>query len=41
MLREGVQTERMLFLPLFGTADQKEGMSAFIDKRKAAFNPRS
>jgi enoyl-CoA hydratase len=38
-LREGVQTERMLFLPLFGTPDQKEGMSAFIEKRKPNFNP--
>jgi len=37
-LREGVQTERMLFLPLFGTADQKEGMTAFIEKRKPGFN---
>ena len=39
-LKEGVQTERMLFLPLFGTADQKEGMSAFIEKRKPSFNSR-
>jgi enoyl-CoA hydratase len=38
-LREGVQTERMLFLPLFGTPDQKEGMAAFIEKRKPNFNP--
>jgi enoyl-CoA hydratase len=37
-LREGVQTERMLFLPLFGTADQTEGMSAFVEKRKPCFN---
>jgi enoyl-CoA hydratase len=37
-LREGVQTERMLFLPLFGTADQKEGMSAFVEKRAAKYN---
>jgi enoyl-CoA hydratase len=29
----------MLFLPLFGTPDQKEGMSAFIEKRKPNFNP--
>jgi enoyl-CoA hydratase len=40
MLREGVQTERMLFLPLFGTPDQKEGMTAFVEKRKARFNHR-
>jgi enoyl-CoA hydratase len=37
-LREGVQTERMLFLPLFGTPDQREGMSAFVEKRRASFN---
>ena len=37
-LREGVQTERMLFLPLFGTPDQKEGMDAFVEKRKPSFN---
>ncbi len=35
-LREGVQTERMLFLPLFGTPDQREGMSAFVEKRQQA-----
>jgi enoyl-CoA hydratase len=39
-LAEGVRTERRLFLPLFATADQKEGMSAFVDKRKAAFTHR-
>ena len=38
-LKDGVQTERMLFLPLFGTAGQKEGMSAFVEKRKPKFNP--
>jgi enoyl-CoA hydratase len=37
-LREGVQTERMLFLPLFGTPDQKEGMSAFVEKRRPKYN---
>jgi enoyl-CoA hydratase len=37
-LAQGVQTERMLFLPLFGTADQKEGMNAFVEKRTANFN---
>ncbi|MCC7282401.1 MAG: enoyl-CoA hydratase [Acetobacteraceae bacterium] len=36
-LAEGVRTERRLFLPLFATADQKEGMSAFAEKRKASF----
>lgn len=37
-LTEGVRSERVLFLSLFGTPDQKEGMQAFIEKRKANFN---
>lgn len=37
-LVEGVMHERALFLSLFGTPDQKEGMAAFVEKRKAAFN---
>jgi len=36
-LTEGVRTERRLFLSLFATEDQKEGMSAFAEKRKPAF----
>jgi len=36
-LSEGVRAERQLFLSLFGTTDQKEGMSAFAEKRKANF----
>jgi enoyl-CoA hydratase len=36
-LTEGVRAERSLFLSLFGTDDQKEGMAAFAEKRKAAF----
>ena len=36
-LAEGVRHERALFLSLFGTADQREGMAAFIEKRKPAF----
>ncbi len=36
-LAEGVRHERALFLSLFGTPDQKEGMSAFIEKRKPGF----
>ena len=36
-LTEGVKTERSLFLSLFGTADQIEGMSAFAEKRKPSF----
>jgi enoyl-CoA hydratase len=36
-LIEGVRHERALFLSLFGTPDQKEGMTAFIEKRKPGF----
>lgn len=36
-LSEGVRFERRLFHGLFGTADQKEGMAAFLDKREAKF----
>ncbi len=39
-LAEGVRFERRLFHGLFGTADQKEGMAAFIDKRPPAFTHR-
>ena len=37
-LAEGVRFERRLFHGLFGTADQKEGMAAFVDKREAKFS---
>jgi enoyl-CoA hydratase len=36
-LVEGVRHERALFLSLFGTPDQREGMAAFAEKRKPAF----
>jgi enoyl-CoA hydratase len=36
-LREGLLYERRLFHALFATEDQKEGMSAFLDKREAQF----
>jgi len=36
-LSEGLRFERRLFHALFSTADQKEGMSAFIEKREANF----
>ena len=39
-LREGVRLERRMFLSLFGTPDQREGMAAFAEKRKAVFTPR-
>ncbi len=37
-LSEGVRAERSLFLPLFGTRDQREGMAAFAEKRPARFH---
>jgi enoyl-CoA hydratase len=37
-LSEGVRAERSLFLPLFGTPDQREGMAAFVEKRPARFH---
>ena len=36
-LAAGLQFERRAFHSLFATADQKEGMAAFIEKRKAEF----
>jgi len=36
-LSDGVMFERRLFHALFATADQKEGMDAFVNKRKAEF----
>ncbi len=36
-LGEGLRFERRLFHSMFATEDQKEGMSAFVDKRKAQF----
>jgi enoyl-CoA hydratase len=37
-LTQGVQYERGVFLPLFGTPDQQEGMAAFVEKRKPKFS---
>ncbi|WP_030717545.1 enoyl-CoA hydratase [Streptomyces sp. NRRL S-237] len=37
-LTEGVRFERRLFHAVFATADQKEGMSAFVDKRPPRFS---
>jgi len=39
-LTEGVRFERRLFQAMFATEDQKEGMSAFIEKRKPGFRNR-
>lgn len=36
-LQEGLRLERRLFHALFATHDQKEGMSAFLEKRPAEF----
>jgi len=36
-LSEGVRVERRIFQSVFGLEDQREGMSAFLDKRKAQF----
>lgn len=36
-LEEGLQMEKQLFNDLFVTADAKEGVSAFIEKRKPVF----
>ena len=37
---EGVRFERRAFHALFATADQKEGMAAFVEKRPAKFKHR-
>ena len=39
-LSEGLHIERRLFHSMFGTDDQREGMDAFVNKRKAEFNKR-
>ncbi|GLU37377.1 enoyl-CoA hydratase [Pseudomonas sp. NBRC 100443] len=39
-LAEGVRFERRIFHSVFATADQKEGMTAFLGKRAAAFSHR-
>jgi enoyl-CoA hydratase/carnithine racemase len=37
---DGLRVERELFLDLFGTADQREGMRAFVEKRSPRFGGR-
>lgn len=39
-LKTGLAAERSLFALCFATADQREGMDAFLNKRKAAFEGR-
>ena len=39
-LAEGLRYERRLFQSLFATEDQKEGMAAFVEKRKPNFRNR-
>ena len=39
-LAEGILFERRVFHSTFATEDQKEGMAAFVDKRKAEFKHR-
>lgn len=39
-LSEGIYFERRMFWSTFGTEDQKEGMSAFAEKRKPSFKNR-
>ncbi len=39
-LAEGIRFERRVFHSLFATEDQKEGMAAFVEKRKPKFRNR-
>jgi len=39
-LSEGILFERRLFHSQFGLEDQKEGMAAFLEKRKPSFRNR-
>jgi enoyl-CoA hydratase len=39
-LAEGIRFERRVFHAMFATDDQKEGMAAFAENRKAAFKNR-
>ena len=39
-LAEGIRTERRLFYGTFATDDRREGMDAFVAKRKPAFTHR-
>ena len=39
-LAEGLRFEKRLFHSMFALDDQKEGMTAFVEKRKANFTNR-
>jgi enoyl-CoA hydratase len=39
-LEAGLEFERRTFFMLFASEDQKEGMRAFVDKRKATWQGR-
>jgi len=39
-LAEGIRFERRVFHSMFATEDQKEGMAAFVEKRKPSFKNR-
>ena len=39
-LSQGIHLERRFFHAMFATEDQKEGMAAFVEKRKPAFKDR-
>jgi enoyl-CoA hydratase/carnithine racemase len=39
-LAEGLEVEREVFVPLFATSDQEEGMRAFLEKRNPEFEGR-